>query len=342
MHRLLSATDSGLYCPEGDFWIDPHRPVPSAVVTHAHSDHARPGCRRYLSTRAGAELLRLRVGRDITLQAPDYGETVDIKGVRVSLHPAGHILGSAQVRIEHRGEVVVVGGDYKRAGDPTCQPFEPLQCHVFVTEATFALPIFRWSATSAVIADMRAWIAGNRANGRTSVVLTYALGKAQRLLAELGDDVGPIFAHGAVTRFLDAYTAAGVKLPAVQPCVAAKVKALKGAAVVIAPPSVRGSTWLRRLGDSAVAFASGWMRIRGRRRQHNLDRGFVLSDHADWPGLLATIEETQAEQVLITHGRGDALARWLSERGVNAQSITTRPVDTTEAEDDSAESVEKE
>lgn len=321
---LLQLAPQGLYCPPGDFFIDPWQPVQRAVVTHAHSDHARPGMRAYLTVREGEMTLRARVGPDAAIQTLAYGEPLRLNGVEVSLYPAGHILGAAQVRVAYRGEVWVVSGDYKTEADPTCAPFEPVRCHTFVTEATFGLPIYRWRPQSEVLAGVLAWWRANQEAGRASLLFAYALGKAQRLLAGLDASVGPIFCHGAVERFNGIYRAAGVALPPATYTGAAGREVEWSRALIIAPPSAQASAWTRRFGEVSTAFASGWMRIRGARRRRAVDRGFVLSDHADWPGLLAAIAATGAERVWVTHGYSAVLARWLTEHGLDARPIATR------------------
>jgi putative mRNA 3-end processing factor len=322
---LLRITDQGLYCEAGDFYIDPWEGVDRAVITHAHGDHARWGSRAYLGSEEGERVLRTRLGTDARIRTLPYGETLDMRGVRVSLHPAGHILGSAQVRVEHRGEVWVVSGDYKTEPDPTCTPFEPILCHTFITESTFGLPIYRWAPQSETFAEIRDWWRTNREEGRASILLGYALGKAQRLLAGLlGADLGPIYTHGAVERLNDAYRASGIQLP---PTTYAMRKARGsgwGGALIVAPPSATGSSWIRRFGPISTAFASGWMRIRGARRRRTLDRGFTLSDHVDWPSLLGAIDATGAERVWVTHGYREPVVRWLEERGIEAQAVASR------------------
>lgn len=319
---LLDPTDRGLYCATGDFYIDPWLPVDRAVITHAHGDHARGGSASYLGTVEGERVLRTRLGDNARILSVEYGESVEIGGVRVSLHPAGHILGSAQVRVEHRGEVWVVSGDYKTEPDPTCTAFEPVRCHTFVTESTFGLPIYRWVPQAEVFADIRAWWSANRDAGRASILYGYALGKAQRLLAGLiGVDVGPIFTHGAVERLNRDYRAAGVALTPTQYAGAQPRDYDYAGAMIVAPPSAQGSPWLRRFGAASTAFASGWMRIRGARRRRSVDRGFVLSDHVDWPALLEAIRATGASRVQVTHGFREPVVRWLEEHGIEAQSI---------------------
>ena len=321
---LLQLTPGGLYCPAGDFYIDPWAGVQRAVITHAHADHARPGSGRYLTTRAGESVLRLRLGAEAAIEAVAYGEAVVQQGVRVSLHPAGHILGSAQVRVEFQGEVWVVSGDYKVAADPTCTPFEPIRCHTFVTESTFGLPIYRWPNQAEVLAEVNAWWRGNQEAGKASLLFGYALGKAQRLLAGLDPSIGPIFTHGAVAKVNAAYQAAGVRLPETVHVGSVGRKGRWHQALIVAPPSAHGSPWARKFGTASAGFASGWMQIRGTRRRRAVDRGFVLSDHADWPGLLGAIRATGAERVWVTHGYSAVLARWLREQGLDAQVVATR------------------
>lgn len=292
------------------------------MITHAHSDHASPGHQHYLTSRAGEHVTRRRVG-PASIQTVDYGEALDFNGVRVSLHPAGHVLGSAQVRLEHGGEIWVVSGDYKLEEDPTCTPFEPVQCDTFITESTFGLPIYRWRAPGAIFSDVDAWWRANQEAGRASVVYAYALGKAQRLLASIDAAIGPIYCHGAVEALNEAYRASGVTLPATERVAAMPRGHDFSRALIVAPPSAQGTPWVRRFGDFADAFASGWMQIRGVRRRRAVDRGFTLSDHADWPGLIKAIEETGAQRVYVTHGYSDPLVRWLSERGLDAHTLDT-------------------
>ncbi|WP_095960493.1 ligase-associated DNA damage response exonuclease [Corallococcus macrosporus] len=321
---LMTVTPQGLYCVPGDFHIDPWRPVDRALITHAHGDHARGGSRRYLGARAGKGLLHRRLGADATIDTLDYGERLDINGVTVSFHPAGHVLGSAQLRVEHGGETWVVSGDYKRAPDPTCAPFEVVPCDTFITEATFGLPIFRWDATEQVAEDILRWWDANRALGRAAVLFCYALGKAQRLLAELAKLTDrAVFVHGALHALVDVYRDAGVRMLPTQLVSEVEKGTSFAGALVLAPPSASGSTWMRRFGEYETGFASGWMRVRGNRRRRGFDRGFVLSDHADWPDLLRTVKDTQAERVLVTHGYTEPLARYLREQGVDAAPLAT-------------------
>ncbi len=322
---LIEPTPSGLYCEAGGFHIDPRQPVPRAVITHAHGDHLRAGSQAYLCAEPSRALVAHRLGDAAAVSSVPYGEATTVGGVRVSFHPAGHILGSAQVRVEHRGEVWVASGDYKRSADPTCAPFEPLRCHTFITEATFALPVFRWDPPDVVVREICAWWDGTRAAGRAAVLFGYALGKAQRILAELTRCTDrPVYVHGALVDLVDIYRAAGIDmLPTTRATEESKAKSFAGA-LIVAPLSARGSVWMRRFGDHSAAFASGWMRVRGARRRRAYDRGFALSDHADWDGLVDTIAETNADRVFVTHGSSEPLARFLRERGVDAQAWATQ------------------
>jgi putative mRNA 3-end processing factor len=323
---LVVLRPEGLYCPAGGFYIDPWRAVDRAVITHAHADHARRGHAHYLAAAPAAGVLRARLG-EISLQTASYGEVVTHGGVRVSLHPAGHVLGSAQVRLEAGGRVWVVSGDYfvSGAGDanPTCAPFEPVRCDCFITESTFGLPIYRWPTQASVLAQIDAWWRGNAAAGRASLLLAYSFGKAQRLLAGVDASIGPLVVHAAVEPLNRAYRDEGVALPPTLALSALADKGLARRALVIAPPSLQRAALPASLADASDAFASGWMQLRGARRRQGLDRGFVLSDHADWPGLLAAIAATGAQRVLVTHGQEAVLVRWLRERGLQADALRT-------------------
>ncbi|WP_088284820.1 ligase-associated DNA damage response exonuclease [Ideonella sp. A 288] len=327
MTDLVVSRPEGLYCPPGDFFIDPWRPVDRAVITHAHADHARAGHRHVLASRAGEHVLRARLGAALPLQALDYGEAVTHHGVRLSLHPAGHVLGSAQVRLEHGGQVWVASGDYFASAhderNPTCAPFEPVRCDCFITESTFGLPVYRWRPQAEVLAEVDDWWRANAAAGRPSLLLAYSFGKAQRLLAGVDAGIGPILVHGAVEPLNAAYRASGVTLPPTQVLGERADREALAGALVIAPPSVHASAWARRLGDFSDAFASGWMQLRGARRRQGVDRGFALSDHADWPGLQRAIAATGAERVIVTHGQEAVMVRWLAEQGLRAESFRT-------------------
>lgn len=331
---LLEIDSNGLYCAAGDFYIDPWRGVERAVITHGHSDHARWGSGTYLTASSGVEIVRARVGEEASVTGAAWGEAITRNEVQISFHPAGHILGSAQVRVECRGEVWVVSGDYKTEPDATCETFEPIRCHTFITESTFGLPIYVWRPQQEIFAEIDAWWRANQQRGRTSVLFAYALGKAQRLLAGVDPTIGPIAAHGAVHRFIDLYREAGIALPPVQHGDEEGARAVRGKGLVIAPPSAANTSWLRKFGEVSTAFASGWMQVRGIRRRRAADRGFVLSDHADWPGLLDTIQASGADHVAITHGPAvPALVRYLQEeRGLAARALTTPYGDEEETE----------
>lgn len=278
---------------------------------------------RYLAIQEGEHILRARLGADAAIDTLNYGEVVEHNGVRISLHPAGHVLGSAQIRLEHRGEVWVYSGDYKVASDTTCTPFEPLPCDVFITESTFGLPIYRWPASAVVFAEINAWWRRNQDAGKASVIFAYSLGKAQRVLAGVDPTIGPIYTHGAVEPLVQAYRESGVVLPPTTHVAAIGEGVEWNRSLILAPPSARGTPWLRRFGRHATGFASGWMLIRGSRRWQSLDRGFVLSDHVDWPSLLLSIAATGAQRILVTHGQVAVVVRWLRENGYDAAPLET-------------------
>lgn len=319
---VLSFTDRGLYCAAGDFYVDPWRPVDRALITHGHSDHARPGHRRYLTVASGAAVLRLRLGA-IALETVSYREEINIGDATVSFHPAGHVPGSAQIRVEVAGEVWVVSGDYKTEPDGLSEPFEPVRCHTFVSECTFGLPVFRWAPQAEVMADINRWWRANRDEGRVSVIGAYALGKAQRILAHLDPSIGPVLTHGAVENVNAALRAGGLALPPTMLVTPATTAAMARGAIILAPPTALGAAWARRFGPAAEAFASGWMRLRGVRRRRGLGKGFILSDHADWEGLNTAIAATGAERVFVTHGYTQPFRRWLAEQGYDAGIVET-------------------
>ncbi|MDJ0825180.1 MAG: ligase-associated DNA damage response exonuclease [Rhodobacter sp.] len=319
---VLTFTDRGIYCPAGDFYIDPWRPVDRALITHGHADHARPGHARYLATEAAAPVMRHRLG-EITLQTTPFETEIQIGDAKVSFHPAGHVPGSAQIRVEVAGETWVVSGDYKTDADGLSEPFAPVRCHAFITECTFGLPVFTWVPQAEITAEINAWWATNAAQGRASVLGAYALGKAQRILANLDASIGPILTHGAVENTNEILRAQGLDLPdtiRVNPDLDAKAHP---GALVLATPSGLGTPWMRRFGPASTAFASGWMRLRGIRRRRAADRGFVMSDHADWPGLNTAIRETGAERVFVTHGYTSQFRRWLETQGYDARIVET-------------------
>ena len=321
---MLVATPAGLYCPDGDFHVDPWKPVDRAIITHAHGDHVAWGSKAYLTSAIGQPLLSDRLSPGSSVTPLEYGAAVTLNGVRVSLHPAGHILGSSQIRMERNGEVWVVSGDYKTAPDSTCAGFELVRCHTFVTESTFGLPIYRWERQEELFAAINAWWQSNQAAGKASVIFGYALGKAQRVLSGLDPTIGPIYTHGAVERMTRFYRQAGLSLPPTIPVGTAPPGTDWSRAIVVGPPSAGGSGWMRRFAPYSTGFASGWMRVRGARRRRAVDRGFALSDHADWPGLLDTIDATGAEQVWVTHGFTSVMARWLKDQGKSVRIVATQ------------------
>jgi putative mRNA 3-end processing factor len=322
-NSLIRLTSKGLLCERGDFYIDPWKPVKRAVLTHAHSDHTYQGNQAYLVPEEGVRLTRIRLGDEANISTSKYGETRELSGVKVSFHPAGHVLGSAQVRIEHKGEVWVVSGDYKLMPDATCAPFEQLKCHKFITEATFGLPIYRWSPTEILFEEINEWWRQNREDGKASVIFAYSLGKAQRILSGIDASIGEIFTHGAVERLTQAYRESGVAMPETIYAGSMSDKKRFPGSLIVAPPSAADSNWLRRFGKHSTGFASGWMMVRGARRRRAVDRGFVLSDHADWPELNQAIRGTDAETVYVTHGFSEELVRWLNETGMNAKPLKT-------------------
>lgn len=319
---VLVSTPNGLHCPAGNFFVDPLRPVDRAVITHGHADHARSGSKHYWSTELSHGILQHRL-KGIELSTKAYGEVFELGDARVSFHPAGHVLGSAQVRVEVDGEVWVVSGDYKRAPDPTCGGFEVVECDTFITEATFALPVYQWPSSESVTGEILRWWDTNIRRGKASVLLCYALGKAQRVLGELAALTSRgVLLHGAIDAMVDVYRACGIDMLPTEK-LDGRTKRTYAGELIVAPPSVAGSAWLRRIGDCELAFASGWMRLRGARRRRGTDRGFVLSDHADWWELVRTVRETKAHRVLATHGYTDALVRFLREEGINAETLNT-------------------
>jgi putative mRNA 3-end processing factor len=322
---LLQPDAGGLYCAAGDFWIDPLRPVDRAVVTHAHADHARSGSEDYHTAIENLPLLAARIGEDDHTRGHQWGRPFELGDTRVTLFPAGHISGSSWVRIESEQGTWGVSGDFKRADDPTCAPFQPAGVDVWVTECTFGLPVYRWEEPARVIDEIREWWQACKAADRPAVLFCYALGKAQRILAELASRTDEaVWIHGAMRPLVDAYRAAGIEMLPTRMVSEAEPGQRYGGELVLAPPSAAGSTWMRRFPKHSAGFVSGWMRIRGNRRRRGYDRGFVMSDHADWPALIDTVQEMQARRIVTIHGNGEALAGYLNENGITAETWDLR------------------
>lgn len=324
MKALLQFTDRGIYCEQAGVYLDPWKPVERALISHGHSDHAYAGHQHYLCTDGAMPVIKHRLYLQDNIQTLKYGERLQINGVNFSFHPAGHIPGSAQIRVEHKGEVWVFSGDYKLQHDGISTPFEPIQCRVFITESTFGLPVYKWKSQSEVFHDINAWWRKNRDEGKASVITGYTLGKSQRILKNVDPEIGKIFTHGAVDAVNRVMRAQGLELPDA-PRVSNETpkEDLKGA-LIICPPSAVGSPWVRRFLPYSLGVASGWMKLRGTRRRRGADRGFVLSDHADWDDLNNAIRETGAEKVFVTHGYTEVFAHWLNEQGIEAHEVKTK------------------
>ncbi|MBA2328118.1 MAG: ligase-associated DNA damage response exonuclease [Flavisolibacter sp.] len=319
---LIDFTNKGLYCRAGDFYIDPWKAVDRAVITHGHSDHARWGSKYYLCHHHSKPILQLRLGPN-QYQSVGWNEPVYMNGVRLSLFPAGHIIGSSQIRIEHEGEIWVVSGDYKTEDDGISGVFEPVKCHSFITECTFGLPIYKWKPQVEIYNKIKQWVQKNQEQNKTSVLIAYSLGKAQRLLQPLSEVSKKIFVHGAVYNMHMALVNSGWKLPFVQRVTPETSKEDLAGAVVIAPSSAEGSPWMKRFTPYEVGICSGWMQVRGNMRRKNADAGFILSDHADWQGLIDSCKATEAECVYATHGFQAAFSRYLTEQGIDAREVHT-------------------
>lgn len=322
--QLIEFTDKGLFCRAGNFYIDPWKPVDHAIITHAHSDHAKFGSKYYLCHTLTKPLLQARLG-DNNYETVEWNETKYINGVKVSLHPAGHIIGSSQIRVEYNNEVWVASGDYKVANDGLSGAFEPVQCNAFITESTFGLPIYTWKQQEAIFENMRNWILANKALNRSSIIIAYSLGKAQRILKALEDFDETIYMHGATYNMHMALMNAGIPLPKIK---AERVtpetpKDKLKECIVIAPPGADGSLWLKKFTPYAIGVCSGWMQVRGNVRRKNVDGAFALSDHADWDGLLQAIKATGAEKVYVTHGYQSVFSRYLNENGIWSAEVKT-------------------
>jgi len=320
---LLQFTGKSIYCAMANVHIDPWIPVDRAIITHAHSDHAKWGSKNYLSHKDSEPILRMRLGENISLQTVEYGEKFSINGVNFSLHPAGHIIGSAQVRVEQNDEVWVASGDYKLENDNFSVPFEPVKCNVFITESTFGLPIYKWQPQQIIFNEMDAWHAKNKSEGKASVLMGYSLGKMQRILKNitLGDEV--IYAHGAIYSLNEKLRSAGFDLPPLTLVTKEIAKKLFRGALVLAPPSVDSSPWIKKFAPYSLGYCSGWMAVRGAKNRRAVDQGFILSDHADWNDLNTAVKSTGAEKVFVTHGFTSVFSRWLNENNIAAAEVQT-------------------
>jgi putative mRNA 3-end processing factor len=320
---VIEFNDKGMYCAQGDFYIDPWRPVERALITHAHGDHARYGHKYYLSHHASIPIMKVRLGFNL-YDGVAYGEVRVINGVKVSFHPAGHIVGSAQIRLEYKGEVWVASGDYKTEDDGISPALEIVKCHTFITESTFGLPIYNWAPQKEIFDDMNAWWQSNKERGIATIVTAYSLGKAQRILHNIDRSIGPVYVHGAVYNINKAIRDSGIALPPAAKIESGMKKDVFRQALIITPSSAIGTAWLKRFEPYSTGVASGWMAARGGRSWQSADKGFTLSDHADWPGLNETIKATGAERVIVTHGYTATFCKWLCENGYDARTAETQ------------------
>ncbi len=319
---LLEFTDKGIYCAKGKFYIDPWRPVDDAVITHAHADHAYAGHKRYLAHHLSREVMLYRLG-EIQLQTVEYGETVIKNGVSITLYPAGHVIGSAQIRVESQGQVWVVSGDYKVEDDGVCAPFEPVSCHHFISECTFGMPVYKWKPQAQLFTEVNKWWQQNRDNNLATVIVGYSLGKAQRILQNLDLSIGKVYTHGVIENTNEALRRNGIILQPTERITTDSVKEDVRKGIIIAPPSAVGTPWMRKFQPYSFGYCSGWMALRGAKRRRAADRGFVMSDHADWDGLVSAIDATGCEKVYLTHGYTASFSRYLAEIGFDASEVHT-------------------
>lgn len=333
---MLQFTDKGIYCIPGRFYIDPWKPVEYAVITHGHADHARWGMKHYLCHHTTVPVLKSRINEDISVQGINYYENLHINGVKVSFFPAGHIIGSAQIRMEYKGRVVVVSGDYKVQNDGLSVPFETVRCHEFITESTFGLPVYKWMSVDQLDELLQNWVINNQQNGKTSVLIGYSLGKAQRIMKALSS-IAPLYVHYSIGRLNEAYESAGIRLPEYKVIDFREDIKYLSRNIVILPPALRDSNVIKKIPNKAEAICSGWMQIRGARRWRGADAGFAISDHADWTGLINTIKDTGAEKVYVTHGQTAVFTKYLNEIGIYAEEIKTEFGEDEESEEKTGE-----
>ncbi|MHA7943983.1 ligase-associated DNA damage response exonuclease [Formosa sp. 3Alg 14/1] len=319
---LLVFNDNGIYCEVANVYLDPWKPVDCAIISHGHADHSRYGHKKYITHHTNVPIIKHRLG-DIQVSGVNYNESFIINNVKFSLHPAGHIIGSSQIRVEYRGEVWVFSGDYKLEEDGVAVPFEPVKCHAFITECTFGLPAFRWTPQAEVFNDINTWWATNKEANQTSILFGYSLGKAQRLLKHLDPNIGKIYTHGAIENMTEVIRPM-MDFPETTRITRETTKKELLGNIVLAPPSAHGSTWIRKMVPYVTASASGWMAFRGARRRRAVDRGFVMSDHCDWQELLTAVEATGAEKVICTHGYTDVFSKYLRTLGLDARTENTQ------------------
>lgn len=320
---LISFTNKGIFCKKGGFYIDPWQPVDLAVTTHGHADHVKSGNKAYLCHELTKPVLLQRLGADLPIQTLPYSKEITINGVKLSLFPAGHVIGSSQIRLEYKGEICVISGDYKVEYDGISTAFEPVKCHTFVSESTFGLPIYKWLPQEEVFGKIRNWVSDNHDQLKTSVLIAYSLGKAQRLIKNLAGDQ-KIYVHQSIANLNDGFISAGVDLPETIRITPDLKKEELQKGIVIVPPALADGKWMKSLMSASTGICSGWMQVRAGRRWQSADAGFALSDHTDWPGLLTAIKATEAEKVFVTHGFVSTFSRYLNEIGIEAEEVTTR------------------
>jgi putative mRNA 3-end processing factor len=320
---LIEFTSRGIYCKQGNFYIDPWHPVDYAVTTHGHADHVKWGNKAYLCHELTKPILTQRYGLDENVQTLPYHQQLDINGVKLSLHPAGHVIGSSQIRLEYKGEICVVSGDYKVEYDGISTAFEPVKCHTFVSESTFGLPIYHWEAQDLIFEKINDWVASNLQSQKTSILVAYSLGKAQRLIKNISSDYS-IYVHSSIANLNEAFADAGIALPPTIKITPETKKEELQRGIVIVPPALADGKWVKSLIQPAVGICSGWMMVRAGRRWRSADAGFALSDHADWPGLLDAIKATSAQKVFVTHGSTAVFAKYLNEIGIEAEEVSTK------------------